>query len=1102
MDLPRKPSPWSLGGDTTSSIPSEDLKGPRNVTPRPLVPGAASRQRPASTGPWSPPTPPTLTVQSPVSPPKPIPFNQAPVNTRIPHAADTPRSNSPTPPKLPNSLPSHPNSRLLFEPADFSAPRQSQSTRTSPIPTKRAPPPPINRASKPATPTTLVFNLDSGRDRSKDKVSPFSTPPSSDESLEKEKTSQINTENGKGFGQSSYFHPPPVHHAVEARREAAAEQNSRETAHALKPRVASKSAQDSSDLPHQRPTLPSRPGIQASPPRQQRANLEHVEPPRLPIESKPPPRPSDASKLGKTPAEFLPPPRRNLIPSGSIEKPVAEKNSLMRSITEPEAPPTRNLNPQKMRIESSTDIDVSRSTMNTSPGDYPDASQINRRPPKSMCGVHRLWTEYDTKLFDLSGSHVCSGGYITRAWDTRNSRLITDFAPPEREIKVTALVFKPGKNTEEEGLCVWLGNNVGEIQEVDLRSQQVLETKPNAHNRREIIRMYRHQNSIWSLDEEGKLHVWTESNKGTPSLRLVPLAFRVARGHSFSIVIKNLLWLAIGKDIRIYNPSGGDPGFNVTLQALSQTTAGEITSGAVISNQLDKVYFGHSDGKVTIYSTKDFICLGIVNVSAYKINCLVGAGVYLWAGYNTGMIYVYDTQQRPWKVVKEWQAHTQPVLSLVVDRSSLWKFGHLQLASLGADNAICFWDGMLEDDWIGKYKSDLKKIGSSLLTVIENDMQQHDVDYCTFDEIKTVVMTWNAGASTPSTLRHQEKGIDLFREIIQVQSPPDILVFGFQELVDLEDKKLTAKSLFKGSKKKDSGEADHMSHQYRAWRDFLVQLLDDNMPASETYYLLHTASMVGLFTCIFVRAPLRPRVRNLGAAEVKRGLGGLHGNKGSIMVRFILDNSSLCFINCHLAAGQSQTINRNNDITAILESAVLPNEPKSDARVDSFSGGGDGSMIMDHEICVLNGDLNYRIDTMGKDTVVKAINADNFSKLLDRDQLLVSRRRNPGFRLRSFQEQSITFAPTYKYDVGTDRYDTSEKNRSPAWCDRLLYRGAGRIKQVNYRRHELRLSDHRPVSGTFLMRIKSINQKQRAAAWEQCENRLQVMRQNLARAIK
>ena len=53
------------------------------------------------------------------------------------------------------------------------------------------------------------------------------------------------------------------------------------------------------------------------------------------------------------------------------------------------------------------------------------------------------------------------------------------------------------------------------------------------------------------------------------------------------------------------------------------------------------------------------------------------------------------------------------------------------------------------------------------------------------------------------------------------------------------------------------------------------------MPTSEAYHLLHTASMVGLFSCIFIKASQRSRVRSLNVAEIKRGLGGLHGNKVS-----------------------------------------------------------------------------------------------------------------------------------------------------------------------------------------------------------------------------
>jgi hypothetical protein len=380
-------------------------------------------------------------------------------------------------------------------------------------------------------------------------------------------------------------------------------------------------------------------------------------------------------------------------------------------------------------------------------------------------------------------------------------------------------------------------------------------------------------------------------------------------------------------------------------------------------------------------------------------------------------------------------------------------------------------------------------------------MQENDADYCDFREITALAMTWNAGASKPSSLRQDQRDANFIREMLQAYDAPDILVFGFQELVDLEDKKVTAKSFFKKSKKSDAPTQEHMSHQYRAWRDHLVRELDEWIP-SHPYNLLHTANLVGLFTCVFVKASERMKIRSVNAAEVKLGMGGMHGNKGALIVRFVLDDSSICFINCHLAAGQSQTTHRNNDIAQIMESRALPVQSEKEMRSDLFVGGGDGSMILDHEICILNGDLNYRIDAMPRDTVIRAVKENNLAKLLERDQLLLSRKRNPAFRLRAFRELPITFAPTYKYDVGTDNYDTSEKKRSPAWCDRLLYRGIGRIKQVEYRRHEVRVSDHRPVSGRFKLRIKTIDAKRKKVAREQCEQRFEEMRQRIAMDIK
>jgi len=53
------------------------------------------------------------------------------------------------------------------------------------------------------------------------------------------------------------------------------------------------------------------------------------------------------------------------------------------------------------------------------------------------------------------------------------------------------------------------------------------------------------------------------------------------------------------------------------------------------------------------------------------------------------------------------------------------------------------------------------------------------------------------------------------------------------------------------------------------------------MPPTEAYTLLHSVSLVGLFTCIFIKSTHRTKIRDVYATEVKTGMGGLHGNKVS-----------------------------------------------------------------------------------------------------------------------------------------------------------------------------------------------------------------------------
>lgn len=84
-------------------------------------------------------------------------------------------------------------------------------------------------------------------------------------------------------------------------------------------------------------------------------------------------------------------------------------------------------------------------------------------------------------------------------------------------------------------------------------------------------------------------------------------------------------------------------------------------------------------------------------------------------------------------------------------------------------------------------------------------------------------------------------------------------------------------------------------------------------------------------------------------------------------------------------------------------------------------------------------------------------------------------RGNHAFRLRSFDEAPITFAPTYKYNRGSTEYDSSEKKRIPAWCDRILYTKSPNITPINYQRYEATISDHRPISAAFSVKVKAVD---------------------------
>uniref|UniRef100_A0A7C9CQZ8 Inositol polyphosphate-related phosphatase domain-containing protein n=1 Tax=Opuntia streptacantha TaxID=393608 RepID=A0A7C9CQZ8_OPUST len=235
------------------------------------------------------------------------------------------------------------------------------------------------------------------------------------------------------------------------------------------------------------------------------------------------------------------------------------------------------------------------------------------------------------------------------------------------------------------------------------------------------------------------------------------------------------------------------------------------------------------------------------------------------------------------------------------------------------------------------------------------------------------------------------------------------------------------------------------------------------------YCLVASKQMVGVFLTVWVCGNLRDDVRNLKVSCVGRGLMGYLGNKGSISISMSLHKTSFCFVCSHLTSGQKEgdELRRNFDVMEILKKTRFP-------RVRGMGDQNSPQTIMEHDRVIWLGDLNYRI-ALSYRSAKALVEMRNWKALLENDQLRLEQRRGRVFG--GWQEGRIHFPPTYKYSKNSDTYavaDQKEKQRTPAWCDRILWYGRG-LQQLSYVRGESRFSDHRPVYSVFLAEVESIN---------------------------
>ncbi|KXN73461.1 DNase I-like protein [Conidiobolus coronatus NRRL 28638] len=678
-----------------------------------------------------------------------------------------------------------------------------------------------------------------------------------------------------------------------------------------------------------------------------------------------------------------------------------------------------------------------------------DTNRANRSKPR--LNYVSIFPKNPVKCFTLCCHTVCTGSHSLKMWSPVTGD--NTFAISAGEQKVTAVCFRPSRLMEEEGKFVWYGLTDGQLGCANVLNGQVVDRKLSAHNY-PILAILKYKNLLWTIDEMGTLNIWGDNSQNSLNIHTASsFDFKLRSTNllitknSIPIIVGDELWVTTGKTLQVYTPLQEDVGNCLSpLHTLDLGSAESPFTCIAYHPKRRRVYTGHLDGRLTIWNANTYTRIGTIVLNSYRIGALlIVANQYLWVAV-TRKIYVFDISRLDaWVLIKEWEAHDSPIIDLVIDHSSLFKLSKLQVGSLGENGRVQIWDGLMTDDWQSR------------------ELETKQENYCKIRDINTLICSWNIDAIKPSDLATSTNVNFLEQWLTPGDILPDIIVVGFQEAVDLESKRVTAKAILK-KMTTDSGD---ITQRYKLWQDRLTRVLHSAYP-SEAYSLIECQNLVGLFSCVFVKEKELPNVRNLSVSLLKTGFGGYHGNKGGISIRFTLDDTALCFVNCHLAAGQTQIQNRNTDVANILKKTNFDPVPSEGVFVD----GGDASQILDHEICFVSGDLNYRID-LDKASILEYIHAKQFSELIKYDQLYQLRSGIKPFILRLFSESEIKFSPTYKYDPFTNNYDTSEKQRSPAWCDRILYRGKS-IRHLEYSRFECDASDHRPIRGLFKCSIKSI----------------------------
>jgi hypothetical protein len=381
---------------------------------------------------------------------------------------------------------------------------------------------------------------------------------------------------------------------------------------------------------------------------------------------------------------------------------------------------------------------------------------------------------------------------------------------------------------------------------------------------------------------------------------------------------------------------------------------------------------------------------------------------------------------------------------------------------------------------------------------IDEDSEEEEEESGKDKPLRVTVVTFNLAESTkvfPTTNDKNNDGSNnpYFMERLGVDS--DVIFIGAQETEPLKPRRsegsrsrqwrsLLVKSLVLSSSSQLQQQWQQRERDFGSEEGGVLprRVKERRLSSADTFVPLAFHAIGGVQGALFVRKRLMSKVSIVRVKDVALGVGNVFHNKAAIGVFLRIDDRDMCFITAHLAAHMKNVKERLGDYERImdeLEGAIpIPMmtmngngrdvDDKSSISSDGFNdAAAAGSLIDDMDNVFLCGDLNFRLEMSREAAEFAAVYTKDVKKLLKHDQLLKEcAKRTIAVGLT---EGEITFLPTYKFDKGSNVYDSSVKERVPAYTDRVLYKPGENIEIIKYDTVFDEIgSDHRPVYARFL----------------------------------